>query len=216
MAAPLTETSTFEPQVIVPEDGVDDETAASLVTPFQQLTNRARWLFTQVVQIAQIVNGGAITLLDDLVYTIAAGKILTIAGQKVVMDTVFTQFAGKVIGHLFTAGQDGVANKKILRVTGGSGDVAVESFGYDTVILSGIAGARTVVLGTPAAGADGHHVRIVNESSTFFVSYKPFGGANMGSDLKYTAGQMFSVDLVWSETESVWHITGYGSYLPGS
>lgn len=44
MAAPLTETPTFDADVIVPEDGVDDETAASLVPAFQSLADRSQWL----------------------------------------------------------------------------------------------------------------------------------------------------------------------------
>ena len=44
MAAPLTETPTFDATVNVPEDGVDDETAASLVPAFQSLADRSQWL----------------------------------------------------------------------------------------------------------------------------------------------------------------------------
>lgn len=209
----------FPENVRVIDDGDSCSNAEHGATA-QDLADRTRWLKNALAVVQAFVLGGAATLAENLEYTLANGKSLVfkkggVLDNLVNFSEVVTRFNGKVVGKLFTPGVEGVANKKILLVAGGSGDFTVESFAYDTIIISGIAGARTVVLGTPAAGSDGHHVRIVNESATFFVSYKPFGGSNMGSDLKYTAGQMFSVDLVWSETGSLWHITGYGSYLPG-
>jgi hypothetical protein len=210
----------FPENVRVIDDGDSCSNAEHGATA-QDLSDRTRWLKNALAVVQAFVAGGAATLANNHDYTLANGKVLTfkkggVLDNLVNFSEVGTRFNGKVVGKLFTAGLEGVANKKILRVTSGSGDFSVEAWANDTVIISGISGARTVVLGTPAAGSDGHHVRIVNESATFFVSYKPFGGANMGSDLKYAAGQMFSVDLVWSETDGAWHITGYGSYLPGS
>ena len=46
MATPLTESATFDAQVSVPQDGIDDETASSLVPAFQSLANRSRILKT--------------------------------------------------------------------------------------------------------------------------------------------------------------------------
>src|SRR6478752_7538113 len=46
MATPLTEAATFDAQVIVPEDGLDDESAASLVPAFQSLADRTLYLKT--------------------------------------------------------------------------------------------------------------------------------------------------------------------------
>jgi len=44
MAIALTESATFDSQVSVPQDGIDDETAASLVPAFQAVANRTRAL----------------------------------------------------------------------------------------------------------------------------------------------------------------------------
>jgi hypothetical protein len=44
VATALTETANFDSTVVVPEDGVDDETASSLVPAFQSLANRSRAL----------------------------------------------------------------------------------------------------------------------------------------------------------------------------
>ncbi len=215
----VSESDSFDTNIQMPADGDSADSSDLEASTIGPLTNRTRWLKNALATVQAFINGGAATLANNLEYTLANGKTLTfkkggVLGNLVNFSEVFVRFNGQVSGKLFTAGVEGIANKKIARVTSGAGDFSVFSFGHDTIIISGISGPRTVVLETPAAGSDGHHVRIVNESNLFFVSYKPFGGVNMGNDLKYVAGQMFSVDLVWVEAESAWHIVGYGAYSP--
>lgn len=61
MAVNLTESSNFDANVSVPEDG-DDRNAASVEVPFQALTNRSRWLYNTLT---------AVKALTDVLYTAA-------------------------------------------------------------------------------------------------------------------------------------------------
>ena len=78
MAAPLTETPTFDATVNVPEDGVDDETAASLVPAFQSLADRSQWLkamWTTLLSIFSLSTGSA--TLNGVIGLAGTGRILT-------------------------------------------------------------------------------------------------------------------------------------------
>jgi len=75
MATPLTESSTFDSQVIVPQDGIDDETSASLLPAFQALANRSRILKT-ILDLFSI--GGTQNSTGDIRINTSTGKITRI------------------------------------------------------------------------------------------------------------------------------------------
>lgn len=201
--------------------GTDQRKASSLMAAWQAIGDRLKFAEDLGDLLAVFLSGGAAALSNNLAWTIADGKIFSFAkgagglGSVVsFLSSIVVRFDGNVVGKLFTAGQEGYANTKTLRVTAGSGDFALQSIGYNLCILSGLSGDRTAELDVPAAGLDGLTMRIVNHSPTYFVHYKNSGGSIMGNSLKYTASQMFSVDLLWVEAEGLWHITGYGAYTP--
>lgn len=61
MAHNLTETDTYTANVSVP-DGADSRTAASVETPFQALTNRARYLYNRLIKLAGFYSDGTYQL----------------------------------------------------------------------------------------------------------------------------------------------------------
>lgn len=61
MAHNLTETDTYTANVSVP-DAADARTAASVETPFQALTNRAKYLYTRLVKLAGFYSDGTFQL----------------------------------------------------------------------------------------------------------------------------------------------------------
>lgn len=211
MAAPLTESATFDANVVVPEDGVDDETAASLVPAFQSLTNRARWLYTQALAVGQILSGGAMTLADNLDYTLANGKSLVfkkggVLDNLVNFSEVVTRFNGKVVGKLFTAGQEGMANRKTLYVATGTGAFNVDADFYDTVFInSGITGPRQVILQSSTPDA---HIKVISLASAYACNLqRPSGGGQIGPDVRYTAGDAFVVEALCCP-DGTWRLAG--------
>lgn len=68
MAHNLTETDTYTANVSVP-DAADARTAASVETPFQALTNRAKYLYTRLTKLAGFYSDGTYQL--DIVHAIA-------------------------------------------------------------------------------------------------------------------------------------------------
>jgi hypothetical protein len=75
VSTPLTESASFDSQVIVPQDGIDDETAASLVPAFQALANRSRILKT-ILDLFNI--GGTQNSTGDIRINTSTGKITRI------------------------------------------------------------------------------------------------------------------------------------------
>jgi hypothetical protein len=209
----VTESDSFDTNVQMPADGDGADSSDLESSTIAPLTNRTRWLKNALEVLQAFLNGGALTLAENLTYTIASGKILEITGQQLRLNDVLTRVAGKVVGHLFTAGQEGVANKKTLYVGSGAGDFQVYVYGYDTVIVSGTSGLRTALL-MPDNLVDGHHVRLVNESTAQFLNYQPNGGSPFGNSLRSSTGNMFAVDLVWKAADSAWHVTGYSPFDP--
>lgn len=61
MAHNLTETDTYTANVSVP-DGGDARLAASVETPFQALTNRAKYLYTRLIKLAGFYSDGTFQL----------------------------------------------------------------------------------------------------------------------------------------------------------
>jgi hypothetical protein len=61
MAHNLTETDTYTANVSVP-DGADNRTAASVETPFQALTNRAKYLYTRLTKLSGFYSDGTYQL----------------------------------------------------------------------------------------------------------------------------------------------------------
>lgn len=79
MAINLTETDTYTANVLVPEAG-DGRTAASVVTPFQALTDRVKYLYTRLIKLAGFYSDGTFHLgLWSGVATAAAWNYLATA-----------------------------------------------------------------------------------------------------------------------------------------
>jgi len=97
MATPLTEAATFDPQVIVPQDGLDDETAASLVPALQSVANRTRAL----KPVYDFANG-------DAAITTPTTKTLTLNGTVIdsPTDGGDVHLAGAVRGRHWVSSPD--------------------------------------------------------------------------------------------------------------
>lgn len=136
----------------------------------------------------------------DLIVTGASGRIVLNTGCHI---------SGGSEGFLLPGAQ-GCVNKKVVAITSGTGDISVDPEFYDTVLVSGISGDVTIVLGTPPT--NGYHVTISNYSTLNYVSFKPFGGSIFGNSLKAVPGQFWLASLVWYS--GVWYATSYSPYVP--
>lgn len=209
MPAPIVETASKGDAISAPV-GADVRNAASVRTPFQAVGNRLKFLenFYDVVKAWML--GGTLTpatpvTLDGDVAFPAGGSLFFDAGSQLVFA------GGNVLGSgMFAPGQSGDANKKPRLITSGSGDVQVNTANHNVVIVSGISGTMTLELTTPTYV--GAHMKIVNESTSQFVAFKPQGGVTFGANLKFSAGQFWVVELVWDGSD--WRQSGYTPYNP--
>src|SRR4051794_8855107 len=105
MATPLTETATFDSQVSVPQDGIDDETAASLVPPFQSLANRTRAL-KPVYDLS--TTGASITPSGNVSIATPTTKTITLNGTVVdsAADGGDLHLGGALVGRHWVAAPD--------------------------------------------------------------------------------------------------------------
>jgi fibronectin-binding autotransporter adhesin len=114
MATPVTETATFDSQVVVPDDGVDFETAASLLPAFQSLADRTRALkFIYDL----FTSGGTVSTPISFAGTVNAGSDGITSAGPLFGQSVTSQVGGIVSNTDVDATRDVIAGRN-LGVTG--------------------------------------------------------------------------------------------------
>ena len=136
MAIPLTETANFDAQVIVPQDGLDDESAASLVPAFQSLADRTRAL---KFVLDLLTAGGTSALTDDLTLSTPTGKVIRInnliANSTADSGTVVMNGVGGLVIPNGGAAITGAVTVAGAATIGGSGNIT--NLGSDFVRIFG-------------------------------------------------------------------------------
>lgn len=188
MAHALTEASTFDATVTVPDDA-DTRNAASVATGFQNLANRTRYLTDNKLPVnpttgsVSITSGSTNNLTVSGATQLAActtfGLLTCDAGISVLAGTISTGGAG-TIGNCTVSGVLNMASTGMVRyrqATAPNSDHTYAVADCDTVIIpgAGISGSHNYTFSATGA-VNGLRMRIVNWDSHTHAIKKSDGG----------------------------------------
>jgi len=199
MATPLTEAATFDAQVIVPQDGIDDESAASLVPAFQSVANRTRAL-KPIYDL--LTTGGTLSVSGNAAITTPTTKTLGLNGTTFdsAADGGDVHLAGAIQGRHRVAAID----------SSSSGTKAVPYYaehvypaGSGYPVVSGVIWQ----VGTPPSGSPDRQwvMHLVNFNSQA-LTVKDAGGTTLAT-LQQATGQIRAATIAYDG--SGWTVINY-------
>lgn len=204
------------PGITVPEDAVDDRTAASVNVPFEALADFTAWLAYRELANATILKGGTRRLLTGSVGVVDAGASETVNGDLIIdTDGVFAPTLQVRSGTMSMRDPQRKGDAAVAALTASSGQAVIFEQAPTTArVITLVAPTRDGLFidfymqDSPASSPATKYYEIMRSGSGNYIARLSGWTTDLATDLG--TGQV----RVHSEG-GVWRLSGGIGYLPG-